>query len=365
MDFGLSDEQKLLQDTIRRYLEEKVPTTRVREIMQTETAHDPQVWQGLAELGITGLLIPEEHGGSGLGVLDAALAAEILAWGAAPVPFLGATVMAPSALLQAGTPSQQSEWLPRIATGETCFGCAATETFGLRGEAGVRVEGGRLYGQSLFAVAAGAADQFLVAAGPTDLALVPRSASGLAVELLRTVDRTRRVGELVFDGVEPAEWVGGPGGAGAAVERMLDAGRAVLASDTLGSCDRAIQMSVEYAMQRRQFGRVIGSFQAVKHMCSEMVAEIEPARSLAWYAAYAMDALPDEAATAVALAKSHLSDVGTDVVRTATEVHGGIGFTEEFDLQLWFKRVELNRQLLGGPELLRERAARLQGWEAA
>ena len=146
---------------------------------------------------------------------------------------------------------------------------------------------------------------------------------------------------------------------------MLDAGRAVLAADTLGSCDRAINMSVEYAMQRRQFGRLIGSFQAVKHMCSEMVAEIEPARSLTWYAAYAMDALPDEAATAVALAKSHLSEVGTDVVRTATEVHGGIGFTEEFDLQLWFKRVELNRQLLGGPELLRERAARLQGWGLA
>jgi alkylation response protein AidB-like acyl-CoA dehydrogenase len=365
MDFGLSDEQKLLQETLRRYLEENVPTTRVREIMQTETGHDPQVWQGLAELGITGLLVPEEEGGSGLGVLDAALAGEIFAYCAAPVPFLGAAVMAPFAFLEAGTPAQKSEWLPRIATGETCFGCAATETFSSRNGAGVRTEGGRLDGQSLFTVDAGAADAFLVAVGPNDLALVPRTAPGLAVEMLRTVDRTRRVGELAFDGVEPVEWVGGPGGAGRAVERMLDAGRVVVAADTLGSCDRAIKMSVEYAMQRRQFGRLIGSFQAVKHMCSEMVAEVEPARSLTWYAAYAMDALPEEAATAVALAKSHLAEVGTDVVRTATEVHGGIGFTEEFDLQLWFKRVELNRQLLGGPELMRERAARLQGWEVA
>jgi alkylation response protein AidB-like acyl-CoA dehydrogenase len=173
---------------------------------------------------------------------------------------------------------------------------------------------------------------------------------------------TRRVAELTFDGVEPADWIGDPG---PAVARMLDAGRAVLAADTLGSCDRAIQMSVEYAGQRRQFGRVIGSFQAVKHMCAEMTAEIEPARSLMWYAAYALDAIPDEAPSAVALAKSHLSDVGTTVLRTATEVHGGIGFTDEYDLHLWFKRVELNRQLLGGPELLRERAAHLQGWETA
>jgi alkylation response protein AidB-like acyl-CoA dehydrogenase len=365
MNFGLSEEQVLLQDTLHRYLDENVPTPRVREIMSTEAAHDAQMWKDLVELGVVGLMVPEEYGGSGLGVLDASLAAQVMGYFAAPALFLGTATMAPVALLRAGTPEQQKEWLPRIATGETRFGIAANETFSARDGAGVRETGGRLHGRSLFVVDAGAADVFLVPVGPTDLALVPREAPGLTLERLQTVDQTRRVGELTFEGVQPADWIGRRGGAEGVVDWMLDAGRAVVAADTLGACDRAIHMAVEYAKQRRQFGRVIGSFQAVKHMCAEMTAAVEPARSLLWYAAYALDALPDEASTAVALAKSHLSDVGTMVLRTATEVYGGIGFTDEGDLHLWFKRVELNRQLLGGPDFLRDRAARLQGWEAA
>jgi alkylation response protein AidB-like acyl-CoA dehydrogenase len=360
MDFGLSEEQRLLQETIRRFLDERVPTKRVREILEEKDAHDPETWRGLAELGIVGLLVPEDAGGSGLGMLDAALAAEVLGWGAAPTPFLATSIMTPVALREAGTPDQKREWLGRIASGETCFGVAP----GLDGEAELRVEDGRLSGRSLFALDAGAADVFLVAVGNADLALVPADAGGLTVELLTTVDRSRRFGELLFEGVE-VDWIGGRGEAAAAIERMLDAGRVALAADTLGSCDRSVQLSVDYAKERKQFGRTIGSFQAVKHMCAEMVAAIEPARSLLWYAAYALDALPDEAPTAAALAKAHLCDMGTDVLRTATETHGGIGFTDEYDLHLWFKRVELNRHLLGSPSLLRERAARLQEWEGA
>ncbi len=363
MDFGLSQEQELLQQTIRRYIEESLPTPRVREIMQSDSGHDAGVYGELAELGVLGVLVPEALGGSGLGLFDAALAAQILGWGAAPVPFLGAT-MAVVALRSGGTPEQSREWLPRIASGASPFGVAATETYDARDDAGVRVAGGRLSGNSLVVLEAGAADFFLVAVGSDSIAIVPRTASGLTVEAMKTVDLTRRIGELKLEGVEPADWIGGPGRAGKAVTSMLDAGRALLAADTLGSCDRALQLTVEYAGERRQFGRVIGSFQAVKHLCAEMVAQLEPARSLVWYAAYALDELPDEGPKAVALAKSHLSEVGTFVLRTATEVHGGIGFTEECDLNLWYKRVELNRQLLGGPALLRERAASLQGWES-
>ena len=365
MDFCLSDEQRLLQETVRRYLEEHLPIPRVREIIESEGAHDRDTWRKLAELGVAGVLVPERHGGSALGTLDAALASEVIGWGVAPTPFLSTSVLAPTAFLEAGSPEQNREWLPRIATGVTCFGVAATETFAERDGAGMRVEDGRLFGRSLFVLDAGAADLFLVAAGPDDLALVPRESTGLSVELLSSVDRTRSIAELTFDGVEPADWLGGRGGARGAIERMLDAGRVALAADTLGACDRAIQKAIAYATERRQFGRVIGSFQAVKHLCAEMVAEVEPARSLLWYAAYALGDLPEEAPLAAALAKSHLSEIGTFVLRTATEVHGGMGFTDECDLHLWFKRVELNRQLLGGPGYLRDRAARLQGWEAA
>ena len=158
------------------------------------------------------------------------------------------------------------------------------------------------------------------------------------------------------------EWIGEPGGASAACGRMLDAARVALAADTLGASERALELAVAYALQRKQFERVIGSFQAVKHLCAEMVAELEPARSLVWYAAHAFDAAPEEASRMALHAKAHLSEIGPFIVRTATEVHGGIGFTDEQNLHYWFKRVGVNRQLLGSPEALREQAARLQGW---
>jgi alkylation response protein AidB-like acyl-CoA dehydrogenase len=143
---------------------------------------------------------------------------------------------------------------------------------------------------------------------------------------------------------------------------MLDAGRVALAADLLGASERALEKAVRYAGQRVQFGRVIGSFQAVKHLCAEMAAELEPARSLVWYAAYAFDHRPDEASLVAAHAKAHLAEIGTAIVRTATEVYGGYGFTDEGELHLWFKRVGLDRQLLGAPDALRGEAAALQGW---
>ena len=365
MDFGLSEEQRLLEESVRRYLEAEVPITRVREIAETPTGHDRPLWQGLAELGVAGILVPEEHGGSGLALLDAAVAAESLAWGIAPVPFLGTAVMAPIALVSSGTPEQQGEWLAKIASGETCVGVAATELLSVHESAGVRLEGGRLHGKLLFVVDAGSADVFLVPLPGGSLALVARNAAGLSIELLTTVDRTRRVAELCFDAVAPEDWIGGEGAAAEGIERMLDAGRVALAADLLGASVRCLEKAIEYAKQREQFGRLIGSFQAVKHMCAEMAAEIEPARSLVWYAAHAFTELPEEASLMAAHAKAHLAEIGTQIARTSTEVHGGIGFTDEHDLHFWFKRVGLDRQLLGSPTLLREHAARLQGWTTA
>jgi alkylation response protein AidB-like acyl-CoA dehydrogenase len=357
VNFGLSDEQKILEASLRRYLAESVPTTRVREIVDTESGHDAKVWRDLAELGALGVLVPEAHGGSGLSVLDAALVAESLGWAATPVPYLATTVLAPTALA-AASPALQSKWLPRIATGDIVLGAALTEAIARRGDAGLRVERDRLHGTALFALDASVAGAFLVALGPDRIALVPRDAAGLVVTPLATIDRTRRVAELVFEGTAVGDAIEAQG----LVARVVAAGRVALAADTLGACERAIEMAVAYAKQREQFGRAIATFQAVKHLCAEMVAEVEPARSLVWYAAHAQDERPDEAIAMAAHAKAHLAEVGTMVVRTATEVHGGIGFTHEHDLHFWFKRAGLNRQLLGGPELVRTEAAILQAW---
>ena len=193
---------------------------------------------------------------------------------------------------------------------------------------------------------------------------MPAAAPGLEVQPLATLDATRSLAELRFRGVEPAERLGPAGGAAAALAHAIDVARVLLAADLLGCCDRALELAVAYAMQRSQFERPIASFQAVKHLCAEMAAAIEPARALVWYAAHAFDSLPEEAALDAALAKAHLAEVATFVVRTATEVHGGIGFTDACDLHFWFKRAALGRQLLGGPARLRARAAELQGWTA-
>jgi len=363
VDFSLSGEQELLAASLRRFLDEECPVARVRELVASRPGDDGGVWKALCELGVGGLLVPEEHGGSGLALLDAAVAAEALAWGVAPGPFLGSAVMAPVALRAAGSAAQQAQLLPRLATGELRIGVAANELASRRDGAGVTLREHCLYGLALMVIDGIGADQLLV---PVDegrsLVLVDARADGVASQDLRTIDRTRGFAEVAFDAAPVAEQLGPAGGAGAACARMLDAARVVLAADLLGASGRAIELAVAYAMARRQFDRVIGSFQAVKHLCAEMVAELEPARSLLWYAAHAFDAVPEEASLLSLHAKAHLAEIGPWIVRTATEVHGGIGFTDEQNLHLWFKRVGVDRQLLGSPESLREQAARLQGW---
>jgi alkylation response protein AidB-like acyl-CoA dehydrogenase len=365
MDFALSEEQTLLTESLRRYLEAECPVTRIRELVAKTPGSDGGNWKALCELGVAGLLVPEEHGGSGLSLLDAAVAAETLAWGVVPAPFLGSAVLAPVALRAAGTGAQQERWLPRLATGGARVGVAATELVARREGAGVAVRDGKLDGSALMVIDGLGADHFLVPADEgRSLALVDSHADGLRCTALRTIDRTRSFVELELRGATVAEWLGEPGSAADACRRMLDAGRVVLAADILGASERALELAVAYAMQRKQFERVVASFQAVKHMCAEMAAELEPARSLVWYAAHAFDAVPEEASLLACQAKAHLSEIGPAIVRTATEVHGGIGFTDEQNLHYWFKRVGVDRQLLGYPDALREEAARLQGWVA-
>jgi alkylation response protein AidB-like acyl-CoA dehydrogenase len=362
MDFGLSEEQVLLKSTIKRFVEEQCPSTRVRAIMESNTGHDSTLWQGLVDLGITGLIIPAAYGGSGLELLDLALAAEELGAAATPGPFLG-SAMATVALIEGADASQRESWLPRIAEGK------ALATVAL-GEADsewdptkytTRAASGRLDGTKPFVPYAGVADAIIVAAvddaGP-GLWLVERGAPGLDITPLKVVDMTRRVETVRFTGT-PATKLGGTL---AAVRRTIDAGCILIAADACGGSRRCLDMTVEYAKQREQFGQIIGAFQAVKHQLANMACEIEPSLSLYWYAAHAFDRIRDQSERHAALAKAHLTDLYDRITRDATELHGGIGFTWEFDLHLWFRRAVFDRSFLGEASAHRARAADLAGW---
>ena len=357
MDFGLSEEQLLLEKTLRSFLADEVPIGRVRELRDAECPNDVGIWRSLAELGATGILVPESLGGSDLSLLDAALVAQSLGHAVTPAPFLGSAVMVPIAF-RALAGSETDGWLRGIAAGEIRFGVAATELFSIREEAGTVLSDGKLNGKAMMAMDSCAADFILLTPDAGRLAVVRGDAPGLEATRLATTDATRCATELLFAEVAPEAVFEG---AEAVIERMLDAGRIALAADTLGACESMIEQAVAYAGQRKQFDRLIGSFQAVKHMCAEMIAELEPARSLLWYAAHAFDALPEEAPLLACHALAHISEIGREISSVATQVHGGIGWTDEQNLHFWFKRISAARHMLGGPAWLRERAASLQG----
>lgn len=358
MEFGPSEEQMLLKESISRYLVDNGALERIHDFADKGENRAEDIWSGLCNLGLPGLLIDEKHGGVGLDLIDAALVSETLGHHVAPVPFVSTMVMVPLAIASAGSEAQQSKWLPALADGSLIVGAAVTEVVHSRHDARMQWDGAALNGKSLF-VLDFEADLYLVADTGRALYMVDANAPGLERRLLNTIDQTRRVGELVFDNVT-AELL--PGSSDPEVcTSIIDAARIILAADTLGAAQNMLNQAVAYSLQREQFGRVIGSFQAVKHMCAEMAAELEPCRAMVWYAAYAFDAIPDEARLTACHTKAHLSEVGKFVAKTATEVHGGIGFTHELGLHYWFKRIGANRQLLGGPEKVREEAAELQG----
>jgi alkylation response protein AidB-like acyl-CoA dehydrogenase len=357
MRFALSEDQKLLQESLSRTLADVSPLERVRRFADDPKDKAEDIWRALCDFGLPGVGVPEESGGLGLGLLDAALASEALGQAAAPVPFMG-VVLAPLALRLGGSEVQRTEWLPRLATGEVLAAAAISEPIaGARDGAGVVAKDGRLSGKALFIPGGLAASLLLVADMDGGVHLVRGDAAGLTRSFMPSIDATRRLAEIEFDGVAAEPLAGGPEILG----RLRDAAWVLLAADTLGASQTMLDKAVAYAKERRQFGRVIGSFQAVKHLCAEMAAELEPARALVWYAAYAFDHAPEEASLMAAHAKAHLSEIGRFIARTATEVHGGIGMTDLLGLHFWFKRIGVNRQLLGGPEKVREYAARAQG----
>ncbi|HYC54538.1 MAG TPA: acyl-CoA dehydrogenase family protein [Candidatus Binatia bacterium] len=352
MDFGLSDDQQLFAQSLRGFLSERVPMDRVRTIMESRSGHDSGLLLQLAEQGVTGILVPEARGGSGLGLLDAAIAAHELGRAATPFSFHSAAVMAPVLLAQARNEQLAAPWLERIAAGKALVSVIHRAP---------AISGGALSGTIGAAPDAASADALLVVSGSgagAQVVLVPRDAAGVEIAPLCTVDDTRRIDEVRFDGVRVEDSMRlDLADAARAAARAIDAGRVVLAADALGAADRSLELAVQYALTREQFGRVIGSFQAVKHMCAEVFAEIEPVRSLLWYAAFAWDDGRADASTMAALVKSHGSEAATEATTTCVQVYGGMGFTYECDMHIWFKRAGYDRQMLGGPAALREQAA--------
>jgi len=362
MDFGLSEDQVLFKDSLRRFLDAECPATRVRAVMEGPDGHDRRLWGQLAQMGVTGLMVPPEHGGAGLELLDLALAAEELGRSATPGPFL-AVAMATAALLESGNAEAQKRWLSGIASGKQVVTFALGEGIGEWDAARVatRATGGKLSGEKPVVPYAGVADAILVAAQDTDgpaLYLVERGAPGLAVSALSGLDMTRRTDRVVFVDTPATKVASGR----RAIDRARDVGLVLLAADAYGGSRRCLDMTVQYALTREQFGQVIGAFQGVKHQLADLATDLEPALSLWWYAAHAYDHIPDRSERHAALAKALFADLYDRAIRTAIELHGGIGFTWEFDLHLWFRRAMFDRAYLGESRYHRARAAELAGW---
>jgi alkylation response protein AidB-like acyl-CoA dehydrogenase len=294
-------------------------------------------------------------------VLDAAVAAEALGFAAAPTPFLASAVMAPRALLVSASEAQQQAWLPRIAAGEARLSMAFAGLTGSTAGHDLKLDGERLGGRIDGLLDAAGASHLLIYLADGRAALVDAAAEGVTLALQPSLDRTRPLAEASFEGaaVEILDAANQPL---EAARSVIAAGRVMLAADTLGAAQKMLDDATAYAGERVQFGRIIASFQAVKHLCAEMVTMLEPCRALVWYAAYAQDIAAEDALSVASHAKAHLAEVGREVSRTATEVHGGMGFTDLLGLHYWFKRISFNRQVMGGPERCRHDAAITQGW---
>lgn len=374
MDFGLSEEQEQLQRSAREFLAAECPTAFVREMMRSEDGFSRAFHEKIAQLGWTGLVVPEKYGGLGLSLLELALLSEEMGRAVMPGPFFSSSVLAALALEMGASAGLKKEWLPRIAAGEAIGTLAVLEAADRVDAEGIRLRcsktryGYKLEGAKMFVTDAHVADFLVVAArgkGRGDdavcMLVVPRDLPGLTITPLHSIDQTRRPCEVVFQGVElPAKaCLAEEGNGWKALSRVLDAAAVIVAADSLGGAERSLELAVDYSKVRQQFGRPIGSFQAVKHLAAEVVSEIEPARSLVWYAAYAFDHEPRRASLAASMAKARLSDVYSRASNRAVQIHGGIGFTWEHDMHLWFKRAKWNESAFGDATYHRERLATL------
>jgi alkylation response protein AidB-like acyl-CoA dehydrogenase len=371
LDFGFSEEQEMLRQSARALLEKECPSTLVRKLMADERGHDSALWKKMAELGWLGLVIPEDYGGAGLNYVDLVLVMEEMGRVVLPAPFIW-TVMVAEAIKRAGSDAQKQTLLPRIASGELIATPAYLEPSAIWSSNGIgltaRADGGGfvLDGTKLFVNDGHIADCLLVAArtggsgdsGITLFAVDPKR-SGITVTPLTTMDQTRKLAQVQFDGVraEQSDVVGEVGNGWKTLSEVIDRGKVMLAGEMMGGAQKVLETTVEYAKVRVQFGRPIGSFQAVQHKCANMMIDVEGAKSAAYYAAWAVSNEVPEAALAAALAKAAASDAFRRVSADGIQVHGGIGFTWDHDMHLYFKRAKSSEFTFGDATWNRELVA--------
>ena len=372
MDFGFSEEQELLRGQARDFLDKQCPPAVVRKLMASERGYDDAMYRRMAELGWTAIPFPEEFGGLGLGMVDLTVVLEEMGRHVTPAPLQSAVGLAGMALLNGGNDEQRKRWLPALCEGTAVGTVAMLERSGRWDAGGIELsarrsgDGFTLSGEKLYVPDAHVADWIIVAArsdgGSGDgvtLLLVDTGAPGVSVRAVTTMDQTRRVAAVSFAGVSVAadRMVGGEGRGWSVLRRGIDRALVAISAELCGVAQRAMEMSVEYAKTRQQFGRPIGSYQAVSHKCADMLVAVESAKSLTYYAAWAVDNDVPEAPLAAAMAKAFASDAARKVTGDAVQVHGGIGFTWEHDMHLYFKRAKWGETTLGDAVFHRERVA--------
>ena len=378
MDIGFSEEQELLRDTVRKFLDDNCTTRFVRDMMATEAAVTPEFWRQLAENGWLGIAFPEEDGGSGLGLTDLVVLMEEIGRAVMPGPYPATVLLGGAAIAETGSAATRTEWLPRFAAGEAKATLAWTEPNARWDAAGItasaREAGGGfvLSGAKMFVPDAHLADVLVVAARTRDgstmedgvsLFLVPKDTAGLGITLLSSVDETRKLCDVRLDNVRvPGTALLGELHEGwAKLSLVVDRASVALAAEMCGVAQRVLDITVDYAKMRIAFGKPIGSYQGVKHKCADMLVDIENAKSLTYYAAWAVDEGDPDAVTAVSMAKAAASDAGRRVCAAGIQLHGGIGMTWEHDLHLYLKRAKADEIALGDASWHRERIARLMG----
>ena len=370
MQFGLTETQQTLKNTVRKFLAAECPMSEVRRLMETGTALDPALWTKIAEQGWNGMIIAEDHGGFGMGMVEMAAALEEMGRALLPGPYFSTVLMAGPLLEAASNDGAKQKYLAAIAGGQAKAAVALLEDSASWSPDAIRMQstssGGnyQLEGRKLFVTDAAAADFLVVAArlnGELALFLIPAKTSGLRITALPALDSTRKLYEVAFDSVSvPRENLLAEGKpAQAALDRMLDVATVGLVAEMTGGMQRLLEMTVEYAKTRKQFGRPIGQFQAVQHLCADMLVFTESSRSAAYYAAWAIQEGVPEARLAVSVAKAYASDAYREVGNRAIQVHGGMGFTWENDAHLFYRRAKASELAFGDAAYHRERIARL------
>jgi alkylation response protein AidB-like acyl-CoA dehydrogenase len=355
--FAFSDEQEEIRRTLRAFLESRAPLAHVRRTMVAPDAFDPELWRALSgELGLPGLLFPGELGGNGSGPVELAVVMEELGRALTCAPYFSSAVLAGYALLELATPDVQKDWLPRIAAGTCIATLALTEPAARWDAQGVQLRAERagaefeLYGAKRFVTDGRRADLLLAVArvdGAYGVFAVAGDAAGLRREALPSLDATRPQAALAFDSVRaplvgpPVAWPG--------IQRVLDLACIALTAEQVGAAQRVLEMAVAYARTREQFGRPIGSFQAIKHKCADMLLRVEAARSAAYYASWLASQRGAELRGVASIAKAEVSDAFVAVAEQNLQIHGGLGFTFEQDPHLYLKRARSSYALLGDP----------------